>query len=241
MNFRIWNYIKSAHHPEGVGYRALPADHLNYQDASIMSHHLHEKVWTCMGLVMQSVHYAEFDPVTRVFSVPVVLEKWHWMLDPATSFAIARRVDVQYFADVPENVVIGEVTSSLKYYTTHAMQLEEIERRHRNMIYDIKGMTLKTLMLTETRGDLKRAISIGSKFIEYMHPHIQAYISDGLPLLAEASVTAAVRSRFVWLDNDMTVLGYPGKRLWEVLYGMLQSNVPAAVLAVDRDLLFNQI
>ena len=148
---------------------------------------------------------------------------------------------MECFADTQEKQTVPGVESSTKFFTTHAMQLGELQRRHQNMVYDIKEITLKTLVMTETKGDLSKAIKIGSRFIEYMNPYIQSYVSDGLPTLAHVSSTEESRGRFPWLDNDMTIMGYPGKRLWEILYTMLLTNTHQKLAEVDYDLLFEYI
>lgn len=238
MNVRLWNYIKPFHQQDPT---TSPL-HLNYNDASVVTRHMQERVWTVMGLVVQAVQYADYDPYTRTFSNPVILERWNWTVDQATSFAIARTITVIPLADMEDLIpLVPMAETSTKFYTTYAMQLDEIRRRHQNMIDRIKEITLQTLVMTETKGNLKQAIGIGSRFIEYMSPYIQNYVTDGLPTLAEVSATAELRGRFVWLDNDMTSMGYPGKRLWEVLYHLLTDDTHTVLSEVDYDLYLNYI
>ena len=55
MNYRLWNYIKTFHQQP---HDTSPL-HLNYNDASVVTRHMQERVWTVMGLVVQAVQYAD--------------------------------------------------------------------------------------------------------------------------------------------------------------------------------------
>lgn len=238
--YALWDYVKPEHRVED---KTTNPFYLNFTDPSIMEVRLIERVWLVMGLVVQSVHYAAYNPATSRYHVPVVLERWNWMLHDPTRFAIARTVQPYGFASVPTPTLVGgtQVIPQTKFYPTYSEQLSELTRRHQNVINEVKELTLKALVLTETRGNLKAAIAIGSKFIEHMNVHIQAYISDGVSTLALESKKLTVRDKFKWLDNDITILGYPGVRLWEVLYSMLMSNTIVELGKVDYQKLFLEI
>lgn len=240
-DYRIWNYVKAEH--QAIDRYTTPF-YLNYTDIGIMNTRLIERVWTVMGLVVQSVYYANYNPQKNEYSNPVIYERWNWVLDPNTKFAIARIINAKGFADTEQPTLIANVnnnSTTVKYYPTYSDQIAEISRRHQNVINNVKETVLKTLVMTETRGNLVTAIALGTKFIEAMNPYIQAYVTDGSPLLANISRTAEVRNKFVWLDNDMTVMGYPGKRLWEILFNMLKLNVIEKLNEIDYDELFLQI
>ena len=226
--YTIWNYVKDQFVSDTTDDPSI----LDFSDLSKMNQRLVRREWFVNGLVVQSVHYADYNPYTQVFTTPIVHKTWNWMLDPSTRFAVARLIVTNFFDE--DGGMTANQIPYVKYYSSLSSQLAEMQRRHTNVVWDIKGLVLKVIATTEAQGDLPKAIAIGSAFTKYIQADIDNYIKDGMPDLVNRVTSSKCRSMFHWLNNDMTLLGYPGIQLWQLISKMILANTIDELANVDR-------
>lgn len=218
MNYIIWNFVKPFYKQDPTTF----PDIINYTEPYQMSTKLHKRIWRSDGKIQQVVWYAAYDPMKREYSVPCVLEVYKWNIDPNTLMAVARTIVVKFFKEDGTTGGDDEMSMQTKFYTSFAEQLAERQQRNRDILSDVKELVVTTLTFTETKGDWAMAINMGTSFTEYLDSRINKYIMDGEVLTGGEHTSLETRKRFKWLDNDMSVMGKPGVRLWEVIHALIR-------------------
>jgi hypothetical protein len=244
--YRVWYYVKE--HVREFDKTTNPF-FINYRDKGTMRERLHAKLWMVDGHVVQIIHYAEFDTDTQIASIPVIMERWYWVLDPNSHFVLERCIKPQGYRNLddladPENPIpvllpLVEEDSSCKFYSAGAMQLNEIVRRRGNVVTKIKETVIGLLAALHTAGDIPAAIAEGQDYIRDVQDEIDLYISSGLDDLAILTESADVdmpRANHTWLDIDATPAGIP-MTIYEYIALRIRANPSADLLAFDYDTL----
>lgn len=232
--YRIWNFVPPDQIPSGNRLSTPYA--VNYKGIDL-TRRLHPKTWKVHGLVVQVIYYENYNPATDEYSVPVVRERWNWDLDPGTNFANSRTIVIEWYGSNddtsdPENpvpVILPPAKSYLKYYTTTADRVTEIQRRRENVIRKLEEDIIGLIATTETAGNVLEAIVLGQAFVTDINLLESDFINHGDDDLANAIIGEDIRSSHTWLDNDCTSIGMPGVLIHQIIYNELTMDISDAI------------
>lgn len=198
----LWNYIKPELFVKDCSRYDNPLV-FDYTNQSVTTVKLVPKVWMIAGLVVQKVYYKEFNVVENTYNTPLVHESWDWFLDPETRLAITRTINIscyQAHTETPE--LIEEFsTSRIKYYTTYAMQLQEIRKRRQNFIDQLENTILRNILPTVAKGDVRTAILITSSFMDRLHELTTRYVANGSVELLKELCKKEFRKTHSWMEQ----------------------------------------
>jgi hypothetical protein len=226
--YRIYDYVTVDKIP--TGNRSSDPDGINYFD-NYLTVRLQSKYWIHHGLVTQAIHYANYDPVTGLFSNPVVRETWTWDMEPSTNFATTRTIKIQWYAkdklEDGSSLLLPFTKTVYKYYTSDDMKIAEIQRRRDNVITDMSKKVIYFLICTKTLMEVannpfaptqeelvaakKAAIALGQNFLTKYMIDVNNFRDHGSEDLADKVVMPATMGRFPWLTTNVSHLGFNGQ------------------------------
>ena len=188
------------------------------------------------------------------YEVPVVRERWNWVLEPDTNFAVMRNIHIEWYRKDDVNqipTILPPTKEYVKYYPTATEKIKEIERRRSNVIGELKDNVITFIVMTETLPSIAidpteptpsefsnaklNAIALGQAYMTDLVDEIMDFQANGTDNAALKTMDPTIRSVHAWLDNDLASIGLPGVTVAEYIYSELTTDISEVLDAFSWD------
>ena len=249
LSYAIWDYVED--HKKRASNKSPKS--IRYSGAPHMAINPHKEDWIDegYGLVMQTIYYAEYDEATSTPSVPLVRERWSWVVEPGSNFVKKRSKDIQWYAkqldeDGNPQLIDKPIKVTNKHYRNARKQIAEIQRRRENVVALIEENVITFILVTHvaanpmdiTAEEKSQAIALGQEFLDHISEEVHQFIKNGTVKMVDKIIDIEVPSGdHPWLANDLAILGKPGVNIAEYIIHMITFDIYDVITNFDHSIL----